>query len=291
MPKEDERRKELTQKEIEAEKFRTFFSTSVAQVPEAMSRREEEETPPKRGLFGGLFRREKPESETKEPAERGLELPPTGEIVLGDDAEEPQADLELVLEPEEAAAEQPVMPVPKKQTVPATPEKAPQEPAKPEAPVPEPVKPEEPEDEYSYDDAILRHKMALLCTVVKQGKNSEKAYTCLKLAWLVRDKRNELKKSGQLPEKDKISLMKEERDLLENAYDGLEAAYSKEEFPMCGMDRFTLDLLMGEVAYRIGKFQKASRHVNQLLGDRATPSRVKDKALDLKESIQKHIQK
>ena len=105
MPKEDERRKELTQKEIEAEKFRTFFSTSVAQVPEAMSRREEEETPPKRGLFGGLFRREKPESETKEPAERGLELPPTGEIVLGDDAEEPQADLELVLEPEEAAAE------------------------------------------------------------------------------------------------------------------------------------------------------------------------------------------
>ena len=145
MPKEDERRKELTQKEIEAEKFRTFFSTSVAQVPEAMSRRKEEETPPKRGLFGGLFHREKPESETKEPAERGLELPPTGEIVLGDDAEEPQADLELVLEPEEAAAEQPVMPEPKKQTVPATPEKAPQEPAKPEAPAPEPVKPAEPE--------------------------------------------------------------------------------------------------------------------------------------------------
>ena len=53
MPKEDKRRKELTQEEIAAEKFRTFFSTSVAQVPEAMSRREEEETPPKRGLFGG----------------------------------------------------------------------------------------------------------------------------------------------------------------------------------------------------------------------------------------------
>lgn len=82
MPKEDKRRKELTQEEIAAEKFRTFFSTSVAQVPEAMSRREEEETPPKRGLFGGLFYRGKPESETKEPAERGLELPPTGEIVL-----------------------------------------------------------------------------------------------------------------------------------------------------------------------------------------------------------------
>ena len=151
MPKEDKRRKELTQEEIAAEKFRTFFSTSVAQVPEAMSRREEEETPPKRGLFGGLFQREKPEPETKKPAERGLELPPTGEIVLGDDAEEPQADLELVLEPEEAAAEQPVMPEPKKQTVSATPEKAPQEPAKPEKPAApakpaEPVKKEKPEN-------------------------------------------------------------------------------------------------------------------------------------------------
>ena len=76
MPKEDERRKELTQKEIEAEKFRTFFSTSVAQVPEAMSRREEEETPPKRGLFGGLFRREKPESETRNRRSAGWSCRP-----------------------------------------------------------------------------------------------------------------------------------------------------------------------------------------------------------------------
>ena len=40
MPKDD-KRKELTQEEIDAqnEKFRTFFSTSVAQVPEEMKRR------------------------------------------------------------------------------------------------------------------------------------------------------------------------------------------------------------------------------------------------------------
>jgi len=43
MPKDD-KRKELTQEEIDAqnEKFRTFFSTSVAQVPEEMKRRDEE---------------------------------------------------------------------------------------------------------------------------------------------------------------------------------------------------------------------------------------------------------
>ena len=43
MPK-DEERKELTQEEIDArdEKFRTFFTTSVAQVPEEMTRRDDE---------------------------------------------------------------------------------------------------------------------------------------------------------------------------------------------------------------------------------------------------------
>ena len=38
MPKDDER-KEMTQEELDAreEKFRTFFTTSVAQVPEEMT--------------------------------------------------------------------------------------------------------------------------------------------------------------------------------------------------------------------------------------------------------------
>ena len=59
MPKDD-KRKELTQKEIDAqnEKFRTFFSTSVAQVPEEMKRRDEEKENTG-SLLGKLFHREK----------------------------------------------------------------------------------------------------------------------------------------------------------------------------------------------------------------------------------------
>ena len=140
MPKEDKRRIEQTQEELDAEKFRTFFSTSVAQVPEAMNRREEE-TPPKRGLFGRMFRREKPEEPAAEPSEnRGLELPPTGEILLGGETEEPQADLELVLEP---AEQEPSVP----QKPPAAPVKSPEEPKTAPAapqPRPEPPKPEKP---------------------------------------------------------------------------------------------------------------------------------------------------
>ena len=57
MPRDDKRSKELTQEEIHAqdEKFRTFFSTSVAQVPEAMKRRQEEEKKETRGGLGRLF--------------------------------------------------------------------------------------------------------------------------------------------------------------------------------------------------------------------------------------------
>ena len=38
----------------------------------------------------------------------------------------------------------------------------------------------------SYDTAIDLYKIALYTSVVKKGKNSEKAYTCLKIAWLLR---------------------------------------------------------------------------------------------------------
>ena len=41
---------------------------------------------------------------------------------------------------------------------------------------------------YSYDTAILRYRMALLCDIIGDSKSSQRAYTCLKLAWLFRGK-------------------------------------------------------------------------------------------------------
>lgn len=64
MPKDDER-KEMTQEELDAreEKFRTFFTTSVAQVPEEMTRRDDEDEEKPKSLLGRLFRREKGEQQ------------------------------------------------------------------------------------------------------------------------------------------------------------------------------------------------------------------------------------
>ena len=80
MPKDDKRKK-LTQEEIDAqnEKFRTFFSTSVAQVPEEMKRRDEEKENTG-SLLGKLFHREKDKEEPAAAPAVQNELPPTGEI-------------------------------------------------------------------------------------------------------------------------------------------------------------------------------------------------------------------
>ena len=131
MPK-DEERKELTQEEIDArdEKFRTFFTTSVAQVPEEMTRRDDEPDEKPKGLFGRLFRREK-----TEPQADGAVEESTGEIRLGGEEQEKPSELELVLKLEEET----------EPSKPETPEPAgvPQpEPEKPQ--VPQPKAPETP---------------------------------------------------------------------------------------------------------------------------------------------------
>ena len=142
-----------------------------------------------------------------------------------------------------------------------------------------------PRGAYTYDDAIMRHKMALLSSVVKPGKDSEKAYTCLKLAWLYRDYRHELEVAGTLTDEKKKKMEDSEKEFLGNAFDGFDAAYSKESFPICNMDHFTLEILIAQLAYEVGKFKESSQHVAHLLSSPAAPKRVKNKAIDLKESL------
>lgn len=137
---------------------------------------------------------------------------------------------------------------------------------------------------YTYDEAIMRYKMALLNTVVKNGKSSERAYTCLKMAWLFRGKREELMK-GEYNEEEVAELYREEKELLTNAYDGFSTAFSKEDFPMCGMDKNTLLYLLAELARRIDRTDECKRYLSRVLMARDASSRIKEKAMDLKEKL------
>lgn len=147
---------------------------------------------------------------------------------------------------------------------------------------------EEPEDEkvYSYDEAITRHKMALLNTIVKHGKTSERAYTCLKLAWLYRGKREELMNTDHAIEEEE-ELLKEETECLVNAHEGFETAFGKEAFPMCGMDQYTVMYLLAELARRIGNIEESKRWISKVLVARDANRRIKDKAFALKELLLK----
>lgn len=145
----------------------------------------------------------------------------------------------------------------------------------------------EPEGAYSYDDAIMRYKLVLASTVVKLGKNSEKAYVCLKMAWIYRGKAESL--PSDTPNREAIlkELHDAEIECLTNAYEGFNSAFSQESFPMCGMDESTVTYLVAELARRVGKLDEAGRWVSQILVSRTASDRLKDRAREVKELIGK----
>ena len=138
---------------------------------------------------------------------------------------------------------------------------------------------------FSYDDAIARHKLALVNAIVKKSKTSERAYTCLKTAWILRGKAENLPKEITDYKKQIEELEKEELDFIIKAYVGFDEAFSTETFPLCGMDESTMTLLMAELARRIGKYDEAGRWVSRVLISKEANERIKEKARDIKEKL------
>lgn len=143
-------------------------------------------------------------------------------------------------------------------------------------------------DTYSYDEAINRHKLALFNSVVKKAKVSERAYTCLKLAWLYRGKRENLPAGSEAEQKE---CEKNETEMLTNAFDGLSAARSKEDFPICGMDESTFDYLLADLAARLGNYDFAVKMSSAVIVSRTAKTNLKEKARDLRDRIKNQVGK
>lgn len=139
--------------------------------------------------------------------------------------------------------------------------------------------------EYSYDEAIERYKLVLANTMVKKAKMSEKAYVCLRTAWVIRGKSEALPKDAKDYEKQIEELHNEEKELLQNAKEGFLAARTKEPFPMCGMDELTLDYLLSVLAYELEDYDTASKLLAGVLSDKGSNKRMKEKSLELKQLI------
>ncbi len=146
---------------------------------------------------------------------------------------------------------------------------------------------EQPEGAYSYDDAILRYKLVLASTVIKNGKDSEKAYVCLKMGWAIRGKAENLPADTENKDEVLKKLHVEELECLQNAYEGFSSAFSKEAFPMCGMDENTVMYLCAELARRIGKLDEAARLASSIITSRSAGERMKERAREVKDLVKK----
>ncbi len=142
---------------------------------------------------------------------------------------------------------------------------------------------------YTYDEALERYKLTLANAIVKQARPSEKAYICLKTAWLIRGKGEHLDK--ELPDYDEQmkQIEAEENEFLKNAFDGFLAARQTEAFPMCGMDEPTVDYLIAVLAMRFEQYDVSSRLITGIITSNTANPRMKDKARDVKEMLMKKI--
>ena len=111
------------------------------------------------------------------------------------------------------------------------------------------------------------------------------------MAWICRGKAESLPEDTPKREEQIKELQEQEKELLENAYTGFETAFSKETFPMCGMDEITVSYLLAELARRIGHYEESSRWISRVLISREANERIKNRAREIKELLNKDMNK
>lgn len=145
----------------------------------------------------------------------------------------------------------------------------------------------EPDGVYTYDDAIERYQIAFASAMAMKQIDSEKAYLCLKMAWTIRGKSEELDQSDPQYQEKLKQCKDDENEALKLAMDGFIAARTKDKPPFAGMDQSTLDYLIAVLSVRFGKTEVASKLLSGLMSSMTTNPRIKERARDLKDQIVK----
>lgn len=141
----------------------------------------------------------------------------------------------------------------------------------------------------TYEEAILRYQLTLANAVVKKSKASERAYICLKTAWLYRGMAESLDDSEVDYEEKLAECREKEEEFIKSAYEGFITAMGKEMPPICGMDESTFTYVTADLARRCKDYSVATKLISQILTSRNASDKVKDKTRDLKELIKSEI--
>ncbi|MEF9934048.1 MAG: DUF2225 domain-containing protein [Clostridium sp.] len=122
---------------------------------------------------------------------------------------------------------------------------------------------------YDINIGIDRLKLSLISSMTKGAKASEVGYTCIKIAWLYR----------------LLDDNESENIFIENAYNKLNEAYSKENPPILGMDYNTIVYLVAELARKTGRHSEALKLFGIIITSPSTPSRIKEIAKEQRHLI------
>lgn len=143
-----------------------------------------------------------------------------------------------------------------------------------------------PEGIYTYDYALEMHKLALFNAVVKKSRASERAYICLKMAWLCQGKLETLPEDE--PNRDAVveECKTNMKELYKNACDGFSTAIQTEPFPMCGMDDMTVTYLLAALNMEVGAYDQALKILSEIIVNSKVKTNLKEKARDLRDEIQ-----
>ena len=144
---------------------------------------------------------------------------------------------------------------------------------------------EKQEDTYSYDRALERFKLALVSSLARRAKLSEKSYLCLNIAWLLRSQIATMPEGTDEEKAKKKAKINEYTGFYRQAYDGFIKAMSSEMPPYYGLQTSTLEYMLSNMAIYFKEYDTATKLVGNLISSAATPARIKDKALDLKDKI------
>lgn len=148
--------------------------------------------------------------------------------------------------------------------------------------------------EYSYPVALQRYKLALYNGVVKHSKLSERAFICLKIAWLYRGQLETLPKDTENYDKVAKEMAINELLFTKNAYEGFYKAIGKEMPPLCGMDDTTLNFMLAVLGRKCQDYDNAEKFAYAVISNRSATAKIKEKARveletikDLKENMNK----
>lgn len=144
---------------------------------------------------------------------------------------------------------------------------------------------------YTHEEALERYKLTLANAIVKKAKSSEKAYICLKMGWLMRGMAEALDTTSAEYSAKKEAYAKMEREYLSNALEGFVSARQTEGFPMCGMDENTVDYLIAVLAMECEQYDLSLKVLSNVIGSKNANSRVKERALDVKNMIREKMKK